>query len=239
MKLPVRAALAGLAAAAVALGLAEIVAVFTGPDSSPLYAVGGAVIDNVPPAVKDFGISVFGTHDKTALIIGTGILLALYAALVGFAALRSRLMAYLGIGIFTAIGVTAALTRHDAGLAAALPSLVAGGAAALALHLLVPLARRSAESGSEANFDARRHFLVGVGAAAGVALVGGFGGRFLTNSRAVTAARQAVVLPEPSGPAPVVPPGAQAPGATAYVTSNRTGGRPARARCSPRPCRRR
>ena len=48
MKLSLRAALAGLAAAGVALGVAEVVAVLTGPLSSPLFAVGGVVVDNVP-----------------------------------------------------------------------------------------------------------------------------------------------------------------------------------------------
>jgi hypothetical protein len=34
-----------------------------------LTAVGGAVIDAVPPGVKDWAISVFGTADKAALLV--------------------------------------------------------------------------------------------------------------------------------------------------------------------------
>ena len=79
MKLSVRAGLAGVAAAAVAVGVAELVAVWTGPLSAPLLAVGGVVVDHVPPGVKDFGVRVFGVHDKTALITGTAVLLAAYA----------------------------------------------------------------------------------------------------------------------------------------------------------------
>ena len=110
-----RAALAGIAAAALALGVAEVVAVLTGALSSPLLAVGAVVIDNVPGPVKDFGIAVFGTHDKTALITGTLLLLTLYAAAVGIAALRSWRTALAGIALFVIVGATAALTRHDAG----------------------------------------------------------------------------------------------------------------------------
>ena len=69
-------ALAGIAAAAVAIGVAELIAVLTGPQSAPIIAVGDVVVDNVPLSVKNFAVSMFGTHDKTALIIGTFILLA-------------------------------------------------------------------------------------------------------------------------------------------------------------------
>ena len=75
MNLSVRAGLSGVAAAAAALGVAEIVAVGTGPLSAPLLAVGGVVVDTVPAPVKDLGIAVFGVHDKTALITGTAVLL--------------------------------------------------------------------------------------------------------------------------------------------------------------------
>ncbi|MFI7598539.1 molybdopterin-dependent oxidoreductase [Actinoplanes sp. NPDC049681] len=251
-----------------------MVAALTGPQSSPLLAVGAVVVDTVPGPVKDFGISVFGTHDKTALITGTVVLLALYAAAVGVAASRSWILAFGGVGLFTVIGVVAALTRHDAGPAAAVPSLVAGLVAAAALRLLIPLAvsasasppsaaasppdvsrhsaaasppdasRHSAavsppdvsrHSAAVSPFEAspasvavppsgaspfeRRRFLVGAGIAAAVGVVGGFGGRYLTSRRAVTAARQAVVLPPPVQTPPAVPPAAQVPGATAYVTS--------------------
>ena len=141
MKLSVRAGLAGVASAAAALGVAEVVAVLTGPTSAPLLAVGGVVVDAVPAPVKDFGIAVFGVHDKTALITGTAVLLGAYAWAVGVAALRSWRLALAGIALFGAIGVAAAVTRHDAGLLTALPSLVGAAVAVAALHHLLKLAR--------------------------------------------------------------------------------------------------
>ncbi|GAA3337017.1 molybdopterin-dependent oxidoreductase [Amorphoplanes nipponensis] len=243
MKLSLRAALAGLAAAGVALGVAEIVAVLTGPLSSPLFAVGGVVVDNVPAPVKDAGIAIFGTHDKTALISGTALLLGAYAALLGVLALRSRVVAAAGIALFAVLGVVAAVTRNDAGITAALPTLVGAVAAYLALRHLLRAAveaepapvgaattagpggpaegerSRPVVSPSAYREDGRRRFLIGLGSAAGVAAVGGVGGRLLTSRRAVTAARAAVVLP-PAPPVPPVPAGAQVDGATAYVTSN-------------------
>jgi hypothetical protein len=86
---------AGLAAAALGLGAAEIVAALAdaGPrDSlqSPVLDVGDRVVDGVPNAVKELAIDWFGTNDKVALLAGIGIVLAVYAALVGVAALGRR-----------------------------------------------------------------------------------------------------------------------------------------------------
>ena len=53
-----------------------------------------------------------------------------------------------------------------------------------------------------------------------MAAVTGISGRLLTSRRAVTAARQAVVLPAPVSPAPTLPAGVQVKGAVPYVSSN-------------------
>jgi DMSO/TMAO reductase YedYZ molybdopterin-dependent catalytic subunit len=131
------AALAGVAAAAVALGSAELVAVLTGSRSAPLVAVGGVVVDVVPAPLKQFAIDVFGRYDKIALLIGTAVLLAAFAALIGIVAVRSLAAGFAGIAVFGAIGVLAALTRPGAGPAAALPSLLGAGFAGWLLWLLL------------------------------------------------------------------------------------------------------
>ncbi len=136
-------ALAGVAAAAVALGVAELVAAPIGALSAPLLAVGGVVVDNVPEPVKQVGIAVFGVHDKTALITGTAILLLAYAALVGALALRSWRYGIAGIALFAAIGVAAAVSRHDAGVLAAVPSLAGAVIAAVVLRFLLDRARHA------------------------------------------------------------------------------------------------
>jgi DMSO/TMAO reductase YedYZ molybdopterin-dependent catalytic subunit len=257
VKLFVRAGLAGVAAAAVALGVAEVVAFVTGPLSAPLFAVGGVVVDNVPPSVKDFGVAVFGVHDKTALLTGTAVLVAAYAFGLGVVARRSWRSALAGIALFAVIGVASAVTRHDAGALAALPTLVGAAVAVPVLRYLLGLATAEEPgdapvpvvqaaggdpaprpvgaadpaprpvagvavggSGSAYPQESRRRFLQGLGIAAAVAAVSGIGGWLLTSRRAVTAARQAVVLPAPVAPAPTVPAGARVRGVTPYVTSN-------------------
>ncbi|SCL19590.1 DMSO/TMAO reductase YedYZ, molybdopterin-dependent catalytic subunit [Micromonospora nigra] len=134
---PRYAALAGFTAATVAIGSAELVAVSTGPRSAPLVAVGGLVVDTVPEPLKQLGITLFGTYDKIALLVGTALLLGGVAAVLGMLAVRRLAVGLTGIAAFALLGVVAALTRAGADPADALPSLVGGGLGALTLWAFV------------------------------------------------------------------------------------------------------
>src|SRR3954454_17801233 len=130
------AALSGGAAVAAAVGVGELVAVVTGPLTSPAIAVGGAIIDNVPESLKHVAITLFGTHDKLALQVGMLVLLGLAGAGLGLLA-RTRLpWALAGIGAFALLGVVAAVTRYQAGPLALLPSLAAGATGVFVLYRL-------------------------------------------------------------------------------------------------------
>ncbi|GIJ37854.1 hypothetical protein Vwe01_11790 [Micromonospora andamanensis] len=131
------AVLAGVAAAAAAIGTAELVAALTGPRSSPLVAVGGLVVDTAPEPVKRFGIEVFGSYDKIALLVGTALLLGGFAALLGMLAVRRLTVGLAGIVVFGGIGAAAALTRAGADAADVLPSLVGAAVGGLALWAFV------------------------------------------------------------------------------------------------------
>ena len=200
------AALSGLAAASVALGIAELVAAAVGPASSPVVAVGDAVITLIPEPVKEFAIRTFGQNDKVALVVGTLLIVACYALVLGVLALRDRRIGVAGVALFALVGVVAAATRPAGGPLDVLPSVVgaAVGVGAL-LTLLAPLDRRDA--GAAAVVD-RRRFLVTGGAALAVAAVAGSGGRLLQRRFDVAEARSGLVLPTPSSPAPSLPPGA-------------------------------
>lgn len=138
-------ALSGLIVAVVALGVAELVAGLHRSWRSPILDVGDRVIDNVPPAIKDLAIEWFGTQDKLALLIGIGVLLAIFAAAIGVATAVGRIrLAMVGIAAFGVIGVTLAVTRPVSGsIDDALPTLIGVtlGAAALAVADRVVLAR--------------------------------------------------------------------------------------------------
>jgi hypothetical protein len=61
--------LAGIAAAAVALGVTQLLAVAFGPQADARTAIGSAIIDLTPGPVKEWTIQTFGTADKLFLTI--------------------------------------------------------------------------------------------------------------------------------------------------------------------------
>jgi DMSO/TMAO reductase YedYZ molybdopterin-dependent catalytic subunit len=204
----------GVVAAAVALGVAELVAVFTGARSAPLVAVGGVVVDSVPGPVKNLAVAIFGTHDKTALLVGTTVVLALFAAGVGALAVRRPPLGLAGIGVFGLIGIAAAVTRPNASPVAVLPALF--GAAAGAATLVVLLRPRPDDPER-----VRRRLLTESAALFGGAVVVGLLGRNWGDRRDVSAARDKVSLPAPASPAPALPAGLDVPAVSPFVTGNK------------------
>ena len=134
----------GLITAAVALGVGQLVAGITGPQGSPVVAVGGAAIDLTPPPLKNFAISTFGSNDKTALVTGILVLLAVFAAAIGVAAFHRFSYGVAGLAVFTGIGLAAALTRPTSQPADVLPSLAGAAAGLLTLYWLVRAATADA-----------------------------------------------------------------------------------------------
>jgi DMSO/TMAO reductase YedYZ molybdopterin-dependent catalytic subunit len=233
------AALAGLAAAGAALGVAEVVGILSGARYAPVVAVGGVVIDHVPEWGKEFAINVFGTHDKLALQIGTLIILAGIAAVIGILAARNRWLGVAGIALFGVIGAVAAQTRPDASGWATFPSLIGAAAGVGVLLWLLDRAPGSdswlesdasqpsdASPQSDASLERetqRRRFIALGGGTLVAAVIAGVGGRFFATQRGVAASRRAVVLPTPSETLPDVPPTEFDPGiggASRFITSN-------------------
>ena len=130
-------AVAGLVAAIVALGVAELVAALRREWKGPILDVGDRVIDRVPVFLKDFAIETFGTNDKPALLIGIGAFLAIYAAVIGALAFRRNIwIGVIGIAAFGLIGAYAALTRRVGGSFSDItPSIIGAAVGAGALYL--------------------------------------------------------------------------------------------------------
>ena len=247
----VLAAAAGLLAAAVALGVAELVAGVVGPASSPVVAVGDAAITVTPESVKHFAITTFGENDKVALIAGMLAVIGLYALAVGVLGLRSRRLGVLGIAVFGVIGALAAATRPAGGPLDALPSLVGAAAGVLALTVLLARLTLPERTAVEAPADGphadermvdrlrealasgdrkgtaidRRGFFLTSGVALGAAALTGGGGRLLQRRFDVAEARAALALPTPSSRAAALPAGADladtVDGVTPLFTRNR------------------
>ncbi|HEX8007272.1 MAG TPA: hypothetical protein VF482_12670, partial [Trebonia sp.] len=136
----------GLLAAAVAMGVAQLLAGLSIPQSSPVLAVGQAAIDLTPGPVKNWAVSSFGPDDKNVLLAGVVIVLFTFAAVIGRLAIRRLAFGMTGLAIFAAIGLAAALTRSNASAGYALPTLGGAAVGAFALSRLVTAARSTARA---------------------------------------------------------------------------------------------
>jgi hypothetical protein len=188
-----RGAAAGLLSGAVAVGAGQAVAGVTGANGSPVVAVGQLQIDLSPPALKNFAISAFGSHDKQVLVGGILVVLALFAAALGILAMRRLGYGLAGLTVFAVIGVVAAATRPGATAADVLPTLAAAAAGAATMVILIRTARgmASAREGAPGGppEPGRRRFLVVSAAAAGAAAAGVLAGRALAGGSSVASAR--------------------------------------------------
>ena len=216
-----RGAAAGAAAAVLGAGAGELVAAVVAPTSSPFAVIGGALIDVAPSWAKDAAIAWFGTSDKIALLTAIGVVLLILGAAAGICEARRPRV---GVVVFVAVGISVgglALTRHDAGSLALVPSVLAGAAGAIALRML---ARTRPGTGADgAGQPSRRAFLawtIGTAAVGVVMAVAGGLGR--AGAAAATTVRAALKLPRPVTPAPPIPASASldVAGITPVVTPN-------------------
>jgi DMSO/TMAO reductase YedYZ molybdopterin-dependent catalytic subunit len=226
---PVGAAI-GVLSGAVAIGAATLAAGLIGAGSSPILAVGAAAVDASPEWLKRFAIDTFGTDDKTALLIGIGVVLTIAAIVLGIVSLRRPRVGVIGLIVLGAIGAIAAVTRPANGLLAAVPSLV-GMAAGLWAYVwlrrradlppIVTPTGPAAERAMPAGLD-RRRFLFGGAVVAGLALAPGFVGEYLVRRSEASASRSAVRLPTTVDTGKPAPAGADlgVPGELPFITPN-------------------
>jgi DMSO/TMAO reductase YedYZ molybdopterin-dependent catalytic subunit len=168
---------AGLITGFVAVSVGQLVAGIARPQGSPVAAVGSMAIDFTPPAVKNFAISTFGSHDKFVLVSGVLVVLAVFAAVIGTLAMRRLAYGLAGLAVFAVIGLVAALTRPNAELVDALPTLFGAAAGAFALSQLVRTANiATAAAGAGAGGRAGPAPLSDEGARSGGRLDEGGGG---------------------------------------------------------------
>jgi DMSO/TMAO reductase YedYZ molybdopterin-dependent catalytic subunit len=225
-----RGLLSGLVALLVFLGVAELVAILTGPSSAPSIAIGQNVIAHTPQSLKEFAISHFGENDKGVLLAGIYTTLAVISAVVGaMAALTRRALASVSVALLGACAAVSAATQPAASWVDAVPSLAGAGAAIAAYMQLVtdrprprPSARPEEHRADELALSRRRLL---TGAAALTALGGATylaGRRALSSIYNATASRLSIKLPAPGSATPQASgTGFDVAGLEPYVTSNR------------------
>ena len=135
------AAVCGLLAAAVAMGIAQLLAGISAPNASPVDAVGSVAINHTPLPLKVWATSTFGTNDKTVLLLGVFVVVFVYAMVVGVLAARRLAYGFAGLALFAVLGIAAAVTRHGASPGYALPTVFGALVGAFALYRLIEAAQ--------------------------------------------------------------------------------------------------
>ncbi len=227
-----------MAAVGAGVVLGELAAGLLSPSVSPVTAVGGVVIDAVPPGVKDWAISLFGTADKLALLGGMGLVIAALAALAGALEWRRRFAGLAVIAAFGLAGLAAVLGRAEATANAVPVPLLGAGLAMVLLRWLIRRLRQWQDAAGEPEPSpgepppaapvparpARRRFLRSLTATAVIAGVGGLLASTLRGAAAaVVELRGRLALPGPASAAPAIPAGAESglAGQAPLVTPNR------------------
>lgn len=202
------AALAGLAAGAVTIGLAEVLAglLVRATDTlgtpSPLLAVGEAFVDLTPAWLKELAIATFGTADKIALFVGMGLVLVAVCAGLGILARHRTTAAVIGFAAVGVLAVIAVFSRPGSGLSDALPTVVG---TALGAITLARLTRATTAAAAEPDGDpSRRSVLVGGTSLTVVGVLGIVAGRVVSGAGdVVRMAREAFVVPRVPNPVSV------------------------------------
>ena len=129
-------AMAGVAAAAVALGVTQLLAAFVGPGADSRTAVGSTVIDLTPGPVKEFVIQTFGTADKLVLSVLVLVVIALIAALTARWETRRVPIGSAAIVLAGVAGCAAVLSRAGATVVDIVPTVIGTACGVVVLRLL-------------------------------------------------------------------------------------------------------
>jgi hypothetical protein len=129
--------IAGFLAAAVALGAANLAAAFVRPQASPIIAVGDSFIDHTPSWLKNFAVQKFGENDKTMLLLGMYVTIALLAMVIGMLAWHHVSVGVVALALFGAFGAFVAYTRPESRITDVIPSAVGGVVGIAAIIWLV------------------------------------------------------------------------------------------------------
>ncbi|WP_246023573.1 molybdopterin-dependent oxidoreductase [Nocardia yunnanensis] len=215
---------AGIVAGGVTIGVAEVVSVLVSPDSTPLEAVGGWIVDHTPDGFREWVIGLVGTNDKLLLFVCMGVVAVVLAGVAGVIERVRRPLGAVLFGVFGLLSTLAALGRPNAAWTWALPSILGVIAGIMVLRGLIRRIEAVDAAPPETDMTVeRRRLMQGIVIAGAAALVGGVAGRIIgLRSRDVSAERADVQLPTPTGPTTSVEPGAELniPGLTPYLTSN-------------------
>lgn len=214
----------GVAAAAVAVGVAQLVGAAFGPQADVRTAVGSSVIELTPGPVKEWAIQTFGTADKLVLSVAVLLVIAALAAVAGILEKPRRPLGSAMIVAAGALGCAAVLSRAGATAVDTVPTLAGIVCGVAALRLLTSSRLRGHELGdTDERPDAgRRRSLVTLGLLAAGAASGVAGVVITRLASSVSGDRSTFALPRVAQPAAAIPEAVQPKNVAlpSFVTAN-------------------
>lgn len=188
--------LGGIAAAAVALGAAQLTAIPLGAQAEPRTAVGAAAVDLTPDPIRDWLLQTLGSGGKLFLTVAVLVVIAALAAVAGALETRRRPVGSLLVVAAGALGVVAVLSRPGTTALDVVPAAVGTLCGVLALRFLV---RRYWPDGpgSDEPDTGRRATLITTGLLAAGAATGVVGHVLARLAHSVAGDRSAFAVPAP------------------------------------------
>ena len=201
--------IAGVAAASVALGVAQLVGIPFGARADARAAIGSVVVDLTPGPIKEWAIQTLGSLDKLFVAVAVLVVIATIAAIAGTFETQRRPLGSAAIAGAGVLGCIAVLSRQGATALDTIPTVAGAACGVAALRLLTrrfsPGLEDPEDRADHAEPDAGRRGLVVFGLV-GFGVVSGVVGAVITQLvHSVAADRNNFTLPRPRTSAPPVP----------------------------------
>jgi DMSO/TMAO reductase YedYZ molybdopterin-dependent catalytic subunit len=218
--------IAGVAAASVSLGVAQLVGIPFGARADARTAIGSVAVDLTPGPIKEWAIQTLGSLDKLFVAVVVLVVIAAIAAIAGTLETRRRPLGSAAIAAGGVLGCIAVLSRPGATALDTIPTVAGAACGVAALRLLTrrfwPGPGDPEDRADHDEPDAGRRRLVVLGLL-GFGVVSGVVGGVITRLvHSVAADRNSLALPRPRTPAPPIPADVQPKGVAlpSFVTTS-------------------
>jgi DMSO/TMAO reductase YedYZ molybdopterin-dependent catalytic subunit len=218
--------IAGVAAASVSLGVAQLVGIPFGARADARAAIGSLVVDLTPGPIKEWAIQTLGFLDKLFVAVVVLVVIATIAAIAGTLETQRRPLGSAVIAAAGVLGCIAVLSRQGATALDTIPTVAGAACGVAALRLLTrrfwPGLGDPEDRADHDEPDAGRRRLVMFGLL-GFGVVSGVVGAVITRLvHSVAADRNSFALPRPRTPAPPIPADVQPNGVAlpSFVTAS-------------------
>jgi DMSO/TMAO reductase YedYZ molybdopterin-dependent catalytic subunit len=218
--------IAGVAAASVSLGVAQLVGIGFGARADARTAIGSVVVDLTPGPIKEWAIQTLGSLDKLFVAVVVLVVIATIAAIAGTLETRRRPVGSAAIAAAGALGCAAVLSRQGATALDTIPTIAGAACGVTALRLLTRrfwagLGDPEGRADHDEPDAGRRRFVVFALLGFGVAS-GALGAVITRLVHSVAADRNSLTLPRPHTSAPPIPADVQPKGVAlpSFVTAS-------------------